>query len=366
MGGMQKHSYYLCKYLAKQKINVDLYHFNSSNYAINKLEFFTPDEQKFIHSIVIDFPSSLKFPGHYIVNSYKYSKLIFSHIKGNLHQYSFIYTKGLTGWYLINQKNKGIVNCCNIGVKFHGYEMFQKAPDFKTYLQHVLILRGPVKSISLKADKVFSYGGKITDLIKKLGVNESKIIEIPSGIEASELAEIIRPTTHPIKFLYLGRYERRKGVEEINEALLNLVKENFLFEFHFIGNIPANKKINCKNIIYHGEIRDKIQIKDKIKYCDVLVCPSYSEGFPNVILEAMGNGLAVAATNVGAVGILVNKDNGWIIKKSSASSIIEIIKNISETDLEKINILKNNALLKIKGDFTWEKLILNLLNKIKS
>ncbi|MBK7816242.1 MAG: glycosyltransferase [Sphingobacteriaceae bacterium] len=38
-----------------------------------------------------------------------------------------------------------------------------------------------------------------------------------------------------------------------------------------------------------------------MRACDVLICPSFSEGFPNVILEAMSNGLAVAATNVGAV-----------------------------------------------------------------
>ncbi len=364
MGGMQKHSYYLCKYLAKQKINVDLYHFNSSNYDIDKLEFFTDDEKKYIHSIVIDFPKSVRFPGHYLFNSYKHSKLIFNHIKNNLPDYNFIYCKGLTGWYLINKKNKGQVKCGNIGVKFHGYEMFQKAPDFKTFLQHVLIFRAPVKSISLKADKVFSYGGKITELIKKLGVPDSKIIEIPSGIEKAELAENIKPTEHPIKFLYLGRYERRKGVEEINEALKHLTSTNFKFQFHFIGNIPFNKKIIHEKIIYHGEIRDKTILKEKIKIADVLICPSYSEGFPNVILEAMGNGLTVAATNVGAVGILLNTENGWLMKESTAEEIINTIKKISEVNLEKIDALKMNAINRVKTEFLWENLIERLIKGI--
>ena len=44
LGGMQKHSYYLCKYLAQQNVYVDLYHFNQSNYDISKLEFFTEEE----------------------------------------------------------------------------------------------------------------------------------------------------------------------------------------------------------------------------------------------------------------------------------------------------------------------------------
>ncbi len=44
MGGMQKHSYYLCKYLAKKKIDVDLYHFNQSQLNIEALDVFTEEE----------------------------------------------------------------------------------------------------------------------------------------------------------------------------------------------------------------------------------------------------------------------------------------------------------------------------------
>ena len=107
LGGMQKHSYYLCKYLAQQNVYVDLYHFNQSNYDISKLEFFTDEERIYINSIIIDFPKSLPFPGHYIYNSYKHSKLIFEAIKDKLPIYDFIYTKGFTGWFLINQKSNG-------------------------------------------------------------------------------------------------------------------------------------------------------------------------------------------------------------------------------------------------------------------
>ncbi|MDP1800419.1 MAG: glycosyltransferase family 1 protein, partial [Bacteroidota bacterium] len=104
LGGMQKHSYYLCKYLAQKKVNVDLYHFNQSSYDISKLEFFTEEEKQFITSTVVDFPKAGTLPGHYIRNSYAHSKLIFEAIKDKLQSYDFIYTKGFTGWYLIEQK----------------------------------------------------------------------------------------------------------------------------------------------------------------------------------------------------------------------------------------------------------------------
>ncbi len=364
LGGMQKHSYYLCKYLAQKEVYVDLVHYNASNYDINKLEFFTDEEKKYITPIIVNFPKGLPFPGHYIYKSYKHSKLIFQALKNNLKTYDFIYTKGFTGWYLINQKKAAKVNCNKIGVKFHGYEMFQKPPNFKIKLQHIFLLRRPVKKISQNADVVFSYGGKITDIIKSIGVNASKIIELPSGVESSILASEIMPTGEKIKFLFLGRYERRKGVEELNLAITNLKDQNF--EFHFIGPIPEEKKLQNKNVIYQNEIRDKQILNSLIKKCDVLVCPSWSEGMPNVILEAMANGLTILATNVGAINVLVNDKTGWLIEECTVAIIEKNLVRIISTPSLEIDVIKENALTTIKQNFVWEKLISKLVNDIKT
>jgi glycosyltransferase involved in cell wall biosynthesis len=367
LGGMQKHSYYLCKYLAQQNVYVDLYHFNQSNYDISKLEFFTEEERIYINSIIIDFPKSLPFPGHYIYNSYKHSKLIFEVIKDKLPIYDFIYTKGFTGWVLINQKSNGKIKCAKIGVKFHGYEMFQKAPDFKIKLQHIFLLRNPVKTISQKADVVFSYGGKITDIIRSIGVPPEKIIELPSGVESDSLSNEIKPVGQILRFLFLGRYERRKGIEELNDAISTIVskEQKQKIEFHFICPIPQEKHLQNKAVIYHGEIRDKVKLTAAIKNCDVLICPSWSEGMPNVILEAMANGLTVIATDVGAVNVLVNDKTGYLIDNSAPELIRNAIGKILASSNEEIDSKKQNALNHIKESFVWEKLINKFLNLIK-
>lgn len=363
LGGMQKHSYYLCKYLAQNKVKVDLVHYNSSNYDINKLEFFSEEEKKYITSIIVDFPIGLAFPGHYIYKSYKHSKLIFQALKDNLKVYDFIYTKGFTGWYLISQKKAVKINCNKIGVKFHGYEMFQKPPDFKIKLQHFFLLRRPVKKLSQNADVVFSYGGKITDIIKSIGVDEDKIVELPSGVESAILVNGITPTTDKIKFLFLGRYERRKGVEELSQAITNLKDQNF--EFHFIGPIPEEKKLQNKNVIYHNEIRDKQILNSLIKKCDVLVCPSWSEGMPNVILEGMANGLAILATDVGATNVVVNNETGWLLKNCDVNEIEAVLVKIINTQPQEIDSKKQVALKAITENFNWEKLIIKLIVKLK-
>lgn len=366
LGGMQKHSYYLCKYLAQKKVYVDLFHFNQSAYDISKLEFFSDEEKQYITSIIVNFPNAGSLPGHYMRNSYAHSKLIFEALKDKLNLYDFIYTKGFTGWYLINQKNTGKIKCAKIGVKFHGYEMFQKPPDFKIKLQHVLLLRKPVKEISQKADVVFSYGGKITDIIRSIGVDPEKIVELPSGVESVTVSNTIKTTGNVLNFLFLGRYERRKGIEELNVAIKLLGNhQKRKIEFHFIGPIPPDKQLQNNFVTYHGEVRDKLKLTELIKKCDILVCPSWSEGMPNVILEAMANGLTILATDVGAVNVLVNEQTGYLIKNSDPQLIKDELQKIINSSNEDINSKKQNALNLITDKFVWEKLIDNFLKKIQ-
>ena len=368
LGGMQKHSYYLCKYLAQNKIQVELFHFNQSNYDIQKLEYFSEEEKVFITSHLIDFPKSFPFPGHYLYNSYRYSKSVFNNLKERVHEFDFIYTKGFTGWYLMNEKYKGRIKSPSVGVKFHGYEMFQKAPNFKIKLQHIFLLRPVVKQLSLRADVVFSYGGKITDIVTELGVKKSCIIELPSGVEKHSLAKEIVPVNTPLRFLFLGRYERRKGIEELNQTLKLLLADNSVprFEMHFVGPIPKDKQINAKEIIYHGEVRDKTLLQTKIRQCDVLLCPSWSEGFPNVILEAMSNGLTVIATDVGAINVLVTNENGFLIPKAEVPSILQAMKETLKMKPSRLQSKKQNALSTISNKFTWEFLIRELIEKIEN
>jgi glycosyltransferase involved in cell wall biosynthesis len=358
LGGMQKHSYYLCRYLARKQIHVDLYHFNSSGYDISKLEFFSEAEKQYIHSIIVEFPKLPALPGHYIRASRKHSQLIYNRMLPVISTYDFIYTKGFTGWHLLEQKTNGSIKSARIGVKFHGYEMFQRAPGMIAYLRQILLLRAPVKKISRMADVVFSYGGKITAIIRSLGVNDKKIVEIPAGIEQGSWVDSIKKTGEQINFVFLGRYERRKGLEELNIAINKLEKAGSAhkYRFHFIGPIPGNKQSRSPNAVYHGETRDKDKLASLLHECDVLICPSWSEGMPNVILEAMSSALAVVGTDTGATSLLVNKETGWLLKNPDPANILLVLQQVLDEGAFVVDQKKRAALLHIK-EFTWEKTI---------
>lgn len=359
MGGMQKHSYFLAKHFAQQGINVDLYHYTNdpSQYPLP----FTDEELKFITSIKIAYPQSRHFPGHYLYERYLYSKKIYEILESRPLP-DFIYAKGFAGWYLLKKRDKKLLEI-PFGVNFHGYEMFQKWPDIKTGIK-LQLLKWPVKYHIKNANFLFSYGGKISDIIKKLG-GDSKIIEIPTGISSDWIRSIEEiKTNKKRKFIFVGRAERRKGIEEINNAIKKLSGRQD-FEFHFIGPITSKMQLKTKNTYYHGSIRDQYRLRKILDDMDILVCPSYSEGMPNVIMEGMSRGLAIIATDVGAVNLMVNHQNGWLIKNNPKKNLLQCLKDAISIDTYSLEQMKHHSIQKVINNFTWEKVINKTISEIK-
>lgn len=352
IGGMQRHSFYLAKYLASSGIQVDLYHMNQSEKDIHRLDVFSEEEKKNIRSFVIEFPRFSGI-GHYIRESYEYSRRIYEVFRKQ-GRADFIYAKGFSGWELLNRKKQG-EDLPPVGVNFHGYEMYQPAPSFIEQLKYSFLLRSPVKFNMEQADYLFSYGGKITALLESLGVPGKKIIEIPAGIDPGWLADKAVPKSSKIRFIFLGRFERRKGLPELYKALRSL-PAGLDFSFDFIGDIPSAKRIGGDRYHYEGKITDSNKLRPLMRAADVLVCPSLSEGMPNVILEAMASGLAVIATNVGAVGVAVNETNGWLIPPGDITALANSIRNACEISGEMLLSKKTASLTSIKEKFLWEKI----------
>ena len=365
MGGMQKHSYYLTKYLAQNKVEVALYHsVKNGDPLVEKLEGFTDDELKYITHHCFRFPKLDSYPGHYLRENKRLSELYLKHFTDNTIHHSssntnnYIYAQGFVGWAFIESK-KAWIDLPEITVNFHGLEMFQKAPSFRVKLEH-LLLRGAVKYNVRNADKAISLGGKLTKILKNVGAKQ--IIEQGIGIEQNWLVEeeaLKNKDVNVVKFVFVGRYERRKGIEELNKALKELLDKEF--EFHFIGPIPKDKQISPlrngygrNDVKYHGSIKEEEKIKNILQNCDVLVSPSWSEGMPTVILEAMASGCAIIATDVGAVAEQVDETNGWLIEAGNKQQLKEALTTAINIDNLELLKKKQNSIQKIKDNFLWD------------
>lgn len=359
-GGMQKHSYVMSKLLAHNNCEVTLVHcgfFNKKEFYEDYTKIFTAEELKKITPLFIPFVSEGKLPGHYITESKTYSNLIKNHIGINSSKFDLIYAQGFTGWsFLNNNQNIPVV------VNLHGFEMFQKAPSNRVKMEHYL-LRPFVKKILKGADFVLSFGGQIDQILFDLAVDPSKIVQQSNGIQEDWIRSTLPTTSKTRTFTFIGRYERRKGIEELTAALSELLNDNLDFQFNFIGPIPEKYQLPSPRVNYLGEIKDSTVIIDMLDKSDYLVAPSYSEGMPTVILEAMARGNAIITTDVGANSKLIDQ-NGWLIQ-SSPTSIKEAISKGISIDNSKLLSMKKTSLAKVRLEFTWETVIQQQLSELK-
>jgi glycosyltransferase involved in cell wall biosynthesis len=362
IGGMQKHSYYLSKYLSKRGVSVDVY--TSGNPISEPVTNNYGDEtdKKQINFIYIKKPDAKRFPGHYLWELFHYSKAVYEHLEPRIIEYDVVYAQGLAGWYLLMKKEHDVPVVLN----FHGLNMFQKAHSIRSKLEQAMFCP-VVKKMLLKSDYVQSLGGRLTRILIKNGVSQNRIFELGIGIEKDWLLPPVREVRTRKTFVFIGRFDKVKGIYELNDVIRSLL-HRYDFNFQFVGPIPQKEFLTSDKIIYHGEVKDEERIKSILRASDFLVLPSYSEGMPTVILEAMACGNGIIATDVGAISELVSALNGFLISPFDKKALQNALIRAIQMDLNEVTAMKQLSGEKVKTEFLWDVLIdemLSFFHKIK-
>lgn len=158
-------------------------------------------------------------------------------------------------------------------------------------------------------------------------------------IDFSLTDSIIRDFSKPsvFKILYIGRLVEDKGINELIRAVEKLDKR-YTFELHLVGDGPLLSKLSKdkllieSNVIFHGHISNTSVLKHFYCDCDILCLPSYHEGFPRVLYEAMIFKLPIVTTFVGTIPYLM-KDN---------VNCLEILPKSTNSIVEKLSYLMDN------------------------
>jgi glycosyltransferase involved in cell wall biosynthesis len=249
----------------------------------------------------------------------------------------FIYAQGLTGLAFVRARRRGEA-LPPVGVNAHGYEMFQSCFGLKE-LAAQLLLRPQTRMVTREADVLFSFSGRIRDIVvNRLGADPSRVVVIPNGVDDSWLTTVSRPPSRPRRFLFVGRYERRKGIPELTAALRSLGPEGW--EMDFVGPIPAHERMDDPRVRYHGSIRDASRLLQLYDASDCMVCPSHSEGMPTVLIEAMARGVMLIATDVGAVEELVTPETGILLPGPIPSLIAQAMTHVIDMPDERLSAIR--------------------------
>lgn len=358
LGGMQKYAYDLAGALAAKGTRVTVVHCVPPEQAGCEPQRpeFTHLEPRLVDFRSVPFPAQNRWPGHYIRANKRYSEQVFALVKDLLPQVDVVYCQGFTGLAFIEARKAGRLGV-PVVVHLHGYEMFQQPPSLKARLT-----RGPLRRlarrVSLGADGVFNLGRHITGILREMGVPQERLLECQSAMGANWLVEEGAVHAQAERtFIFIGRDERRKGVQEIHEALRMLVRSGAKsWRFHFVGPMRERGRVNDPRVVYHGTVRGEDNIKALLTAADVLLCPSWSEGMPTVIMEAMACGNAVIVTDVGASGRLV-EGNGWLLPGPDPKAIAKAMQEALAMPDELLLALRRASVRRIREQFTWEHVV---------
>ncbi|WP_298786184.1 glycosyltransferase family 4 protein [uncultured Marinococcus sp.] len=269
------------------------------------------------------------------------------------------YRKALFILYL---KKKGIPTVLHIhGSRFESFYTDMN-PVEKKLSQYILRLNERVIVLSDYWKEFFRH---IVPL-EKIAVIENGIALKNYTYDKSEI---------PVNFLFMGRLGDRKGVYDLVEACGRIAETNSGFHVHIAGDGEVEKVaalVKKKNLEHCVHVLGWAGEKEREMYlqkADVMVLPSYNEGFPMAILEAMNYGTAVISTRVGGIPEMITEGtDGFIIDPGDVEALTERMKLLLERP-ELRELMGKNNMQKVREQFDVEvqaakidKIYQNILN----
>ena len=353
LGGIQRHTRMLALHFAKAGVQVTLLHSADTpelRARAEALDDFPAEARSKIKSLVVVPPKAGRYPGHYLHDCQRYSRGLLDRYREENVGADFVYAQGLTG-IAFGAARRGATDLPPVGVNQHGYEMFQKAANLRAWLEQ-FVLRGQVVALDRSADVVFTFPRKIRAIVERhCKVPSERLVEVPNAIDGSWIVAHRPAPTAKRRFLFIGRHERRKGVPELLEAIAPLRASGV--EFHFVGPIPEQLRLKRDDVVYHGTVTDTATLQGILDSSDVLLCPSFAEGMPTVVLEAMARGLAVIATDVGATAEWVGADNGVLLPFPDVGALRTAIERCIAMPVSELHRLQAASIAKAK-ECTWD------------
>jgi len=163
----------------------------------------------------------------------------------------------------------------------------------------------------------------------------------------------------PPAFLLIARLLASKGIQEYAEAARRVRVRAPNAQFHLVGWFDDNPAALARSKVedwvregileYHGAVDD---VRPYLTACHVYVLPSYREGTPRTVLEAMATGRAIITTDVaGCRQTVTDGQNGYLVPpKDSASLACAIMKFVADPGLARTMGAESRRMVERKYD----------------
>jgi glycosyltransferase involved in cell wall biosynthesis len=192
---------------------------------------------------------------------------------------------------------------------------------------------------------------------------------VPNAIDPGGLADQARSynTGRPLKLVYVGRLVRTKGLFEILEALAELKRAGREFRLRIAGEGPDRYELIAAS--RKSGLDDRVQFLGSVlgaEKCrlwldsDVFVLPSYLEGLPYSLLEAMAAGCVPITTSLAAIpDVMRNGEHGLFVPVKSPGALASALAALDDdreglvrmAEAARRRVLERYTVARLAGDF---------------
>lgn len=227
-----------------------------------------------------------------------------------------------------------------------GLGSFYLEDDIKSKAVRTIIETLYKRIFRLSNGVMFVNEGDPAYLIQKKIIDPKKVIKINGvGIDTQEWKRS-RPAREPLTVIMIARLIRHKGVLEYLEACQNLKAKYPSVRFVYVGGEDSGNPSGLKKEIFEKfegveYLGERSDIKELLEDSHIFALPSYREGLPRTVLEAMSMEVAVVGANaVGTRDCVRDGVTGLLVGIKSAKSLEEAIERLITDDKLRARLAK--------------------------
>lgn len=208
--------------------------------------------------------------------------------------------------------------------------------DLKTVFHNQHTCKFLIRLMNNSIDKVVFLSEHMRRQFISVGLNEKQTTVLYNFYNISPVAPEDKSLSSKPHLIYLGSINREKGIVEMLTALNNVEKD---FHLDLCGTViepdlqpEFERLVNAlgEKVNFHGYV-GKAEKERLLKQADILLLPSYREGLPISVIEAMATSCALIVTPVGAIPEILGEENAIIIKPHDTEAIIHAVNSLVDS-----------------------------------
>lgn len=247
--------------------------------------------------------------------------------------------------------------------------MHTHGSEFHEFYNHLpAFLRAVLGWIYRKCDRFIVLSESWKEFyVDALKLKQQAVLVLPNAVRIPhQVPQRIRGHDSEVLFVFFGRIGQRKGAFDLVRSLLHLPEcDRARLRLVMAGDGETDR---LRELVSELGLDRTVTIKDWIspqerealsKEASVFILPSYNEGLPMALLEAMSWGLAVITTPVGGIpGLIKHKENGILVEPGDVDQIASAIRMLIENEAlrSELGHAARESVLPFSANLYWKAL----------